>query len=240
MRIQQFDYSVDVLQAILWKYDKTVNLKGLLEYKQAWFNTNQQDFWKNWYDNVFNLLTANAFGLSVWSYILNVPLYLEFQPESPTKPNFGFNAYNPSYPTLLNSYLNFNNSNFSTKHTIITLTEEEQRFLLRLRYFQLCTRADVTDVNSFLNYLVSTSNIGFSGRIYMLDGLDMSITYVFTTASFPPDLLTVLKDLDVLPRPAGVKIRYEVVTGSVWGLGPYNQNFENGNFIETITLMEDF
>ena len=241
MRIQEFDYSVNLLQSILWQYADATNLQSLINQKQIWYTCNQTQFWTNWYNNVFNLLTADSFGISVWSYILNVPLYINREPEPADKPIFGFNAIVGSWPTLNNTYLNFGNSNFSTKGQIISLTLEEQRFLLRLRYFQLTTRADITDINSFLNYLLSTSALGGVGSIYALDGLNMTMTYVFTSPDFPQNLLTVMQDLDILPRPAGVGIKYIInyakqfgfnaIVGSWPSLENTNTNFGNGNFL---------
>lgn len=279
MKVQTFDYSVDLLQGVIWQYDEATHLLSLINQKQIWYNTNQTKFWTDWYNNVFNLLTANTFGLSVWSYILNVPLYLLNEVESSSKPIWGFNSIllsgtliagmntvtglsstaqmfigmtvwdnniNIPFGTTVasivsgteitlsnnavnsitevitfflgNSYLNFGEyprvgnqgSNFSIRGKVITLTEEEQRFVLRLRYFQLSNRIDVTDVNKFLNYLIMTSNIGWPGTIYMLDNLNMTITYHFTAPNFPPNLLMVLETFDVLPRPAGVEIIYSL------------------------------
>lgn len=204
MNIQQFDYTVNLLQSILWQYNDATNLSGLIKSKQSWYNTNQTQFWTDWYNNVFNLLTANAFGISVWSYILNVPLYINNPPESPSKPIWGFNS--GTYPTWNNSNVNFGNGNFSVRGTIISLTLEQQRFLLRLRYFQLTTRADITDINAFLNYLCNTSVTGYTGTIYALENQNMTITYHFTATNFPSGLLTVITKLDIFPRPAGVQL----------------------------------
>lgn len=244
MRIQEFDYSVDLLQSILWQYNESTNLLSLINQKQAWYTLNQSQFWQNWYTNVFNLQTANLFGVIVWSYILNVPLYVLNSPEPSDTPIWGFNQI-VSWPTLLNTYLNFGNGNFSTKGQIINLTLEEQRFLLRLRYFQLTTRGDVTDINSFLNYLLTTSDIGYTGKLYVLDGLNMTITYVFTTDDFSPNLLDIIKQLDLFPRPAGVGIKYYInyeaqfgfnkIVGAWPTLENSNVNFGHGNFLPSIT-----
>lgn len=222
MRIQQFDYSVDVTQSILWQYDKATNLLSLINSKQAWYTENQTQFWTDFYNNIFNLITANNFGLAVWAYILNTPLYVDIEPISPTKLNWGFGPYNK----------NFAHGNFVRDYAL-NLTTEEQRFLLRLVYYKLSNRCDVTDVNIFLNYLLSTSDINYSGTIYMLDGLDMSITYVFTTNDFPVHLYQIIQNLDALPRGAGVKILYQVHSNFNWGFGPYRKNFTHGNFIKT-------
>lgn len=239
MNIQQFNYVVNLLQAVLWQYDEAKNLLSLINQKQEWYNINQTKFWQDWYINVFNLLTANEFGLSVWSYILFVPLFLENIPESDDAPIWGFNKI-ISYPTLENTYLNFENGNFSSKGTIIYLTVEEQRFLLRLRYFQLSNRGSIYYINQFLNYLCFTSNIGYSGTIYALDGLNMTMTYVFTTGDFPKNLFNAITSLDILPRPTGVGIKIHINYGFQFGFNAFingilentNKNFLNGNFID--------
>lgn len=238
MRIQEFDYSVNLLQAILWQYDEATNLLSLINQKQTWYNVNQTQFWENWYTDVFNILTANQFGLSVWSYILNVPLYLDNPTEDPSKPNWGYND-NSAYPVLENSYLNFIGSNFSTKGQILVLTLEEQRFLLRLRYFQLSDNGVVSNINTFLKYLCDTSQIGYDGSIYALDGLDMEITYVITDPGFPKYLLQAIQILDLFPRPTGVLIKIHVNYGFQFGFNSgtinnfenTNKNFTHGNFI---------
>lgn len=238
MMIQEFDYSVNLLQAVLWQYDEANNLLSLITKKQTWYDTFNQQFWEDWYTNVFNILTANQFGLSVWSYILNVPLYLDNPVESPDKPLWGFNN-NSMYPVLVNSYFNFGNGNFSTRGTIINLTVEEQRFLLRLRYYQLISNGIVSNINSFMKYLCDTSSINYSGEIYALDGLDMTMTYVITDPGFSTNLLQAIKILDLFPRPTGVLIKIHVNYGFQFGFnngtfGDYentNKNFQNGNFI---------
>jgi hypothetical protein len=47
--------------------------------------------------------------------------------------------------------------------------------------------------------------IGYTGNIYCLDNFDMTITYQFTTSDFPSNLFTAITNLDLWPRPAGVK-----------------------------------
>lgn len=228
--IQQFDSSVDVLQTILWQYSDATNLQELIELKAIWLLFNNEDFWLDWYTNVFNLTTANLFGLAVWSRILNLPLFVPLAPDPIDKPIWGFNAYDPGFPTLENTYQNFNNGNFSTVDQTASLTLEEQRFILRLRYFQLVTRGAIPEINTFLAYLIGSSAIDPIGNMYVMDGFDMSITYVFDF-----DISTSLRDVlvayDLLPRPAGVGIKYTVLTGTVWGFGNNFQNFQNGNFI---------
>src|ERR1700728_11921 len=216
MKVLEIDYqaNMNVLPAILWQYENANNLIALINAKQSWLNTNHSDFWTNFQDNIFTLVTPNPtlFMVSLWSIILNIPLYVPLSPEPDDKPIWGFNAFDPSYPDLENTYLNFGQTitanpgsgNFSTRGTFFELTVQEKQFLLRLRYFQLCNLGDIYDINSFLNYLCIDNTIEYTGTIYVIDNLNMTITYTFTTDDFPPNLLSVIQDLDVLPRPAGV------------------------------------
>lgn len=247
--VQGFNFDVDILQAILWQYNDATNLIGLLNNKQAWLDENQTNFWFNpdtspdgdqngWYQNVFNLLTAQNFGLAVWSILLNVPVYI-----ANTSPNendliFGFNYY-PGYTKNLNFYY----ANFSNLNTQITLTTEEQRFLLRLRYYQLITRGQLLswqanvsynptpyDINAFLNYLCETSDIGYTGTIYCVDNLNMTMTYVFTSGTFSSSLLQAILDLDLFPRPAGVLLNQGIIiSGNFLFLNGSNFTLLNGN-----------
>lgn len=225
MKIQEFDYSVDLLQSLLWQYNDAPILISLLTQKENWYNTYQAQFWSDWYDNVFNLVTANLFGLTVWSIILDLPLFVEVNPDPVGKPIFGFNE-NP----MINDNFNFNNGNFSNRNSSIFLTIEEQRLVLRLRYYQLVSRGAIPDTNLFLSVLFAAE-----GGAWELDGFDMTVTYVFNF-NMPYNLRLILAEYDLLPRPAGVGIKYVTLTGTIYGFGAFNQNFENGNFIPDFTL----
>ena len=219
MRIEEFNYTqdMDITPAILWQYENAPNLMKLIQNKQTWLDINHSAFWLDFQQNIFDLTTATPtiFGLSVWSIILNLPLYVQINPDDTDKPTWGFNEASPTPPPdFINSYKNFGDTialnpgsgNFSTQGSYFTLTIFEQQFLLRLRYFQLSNLGDIIDINQFLNYLCTDNRIQYSGTIYVVDNLDMTISYVFTANDFPPDLLNVINDLDLLPRPAGVAI----------------------------------
>jgi hypothetical protein len=217
MRIQEFDYSVNLLQAILWQYNDALRLQSLLEQKQSWYDINQSEFWSDWYRDVFDLRTANDFGLTVWAIILNIPLTITSGGEVDIE-RFGFEEFR----------LNFTRGNFAPSSSGIKLTTEQRRLVLRLRYFQLVTRGAVPEINQFLDYV-----FGDLGNVYVLDGLDMTMTYVFTFAP-SKNLFFVLKNFDVLPRPAAVGVNFVITTRLVFGFGPYRSNFNRGNFIGDI------
>ena len=212
-RIREFDFSVDLLQNILWQYDATHNLRGLVEQKEAWYTANQTVFWEDWVTDVFDLNTANDFGLSVWAVILGVPLVVVPDPD-PGKIAFGFGI----------ERANFNNGNFAPTADGFGLTTEQKRLVLKLRYFQLITRGAAPEVNAFMNYVFGP------GEVYVADGLSMQIRYVFAS-EVPAALQLIFDNYDLLPRPAAVGVR--VVSNDPlagFGFGAYRKNFENGNF----------
>ena len=123
-------------------------------------------------------------------------------------------------PGLQNNYKNYVQGNFSQFNQNLNLRLEEQRWMLRLKYFQLTTLTNIAgfspnltySINEFLNYLCTDNDIGYGGTIYVLDNLNMTMTYHFTTTDFPSALLNVLIKYDVWPRPAGVGVLYTGLT----------------------------
>lgn len=210
-RYQAVDFSIDLLQAILWQYNDAERLQSLLVSKQAWYDREYLAFWQDWYRDVFDLRTATEFGQSVWCIILGLPLTIEpVQNQSDALWGFGPDKFN------------FNRGNFAPSSTGVTLTLEERRILLQLRYFQLVTRGAVPEINRMLRYV-----FGGYGKAYVRDNLNMTLTYIFEFAP-PARLLSLLQFYDVLPRPAGVGIDFETTLRDFWGFGSDNVNFNRG------------
>jgi hypothetical protein len=216
--IEFFDFSVNLLKCILWQYNEATTLQALLQSKQQWYNTNQENFWWNWYYNVFNLRTANDFGCNVWSIILDLPLFVSTPPTSLSAPIFGFDA---------SFFKNFNRGNFGTSTGgTAGLSLQSKRYALQLRYFQLTTSGTVPEINRFMSYL-----FGQMGQVYLRDNHDMTQTYLFGFP-IPAQLAFLFDNFDVLPRPAGVGSTYRSTSGIFFGFGPSwkRANFNRGNF----------
>lgn len=212
--IQQFDYSVNLLRALLWQYNEAGNLQSLLEEKQAWYDDNQEGFWQDFYTNIFDLRTANDFGLQVWSIILGQPLFINIADTG--EPTWGFGALHE----------NFTRSNFaasaSATHRLPTATA---RILLQLRYFQLISSGTVPETNRALKWIFEENY----GVAWLNDNHDMTQFYTFTFA-LPSDLVFIFNNFDVLPRPAGVGSSYRVIVEDAFGFDEDHANFDNGNF----------
>jgi hypothetical protein len=195
----------------LWQYEDAKGLRAVIEGKSSWYAENQTAFWENWHADVFDLTTANDFGCAVWGVILEIPLSTG-QPGSGARPVFGFGSYN----------LNFENSNFGrNSYGVASLTLEQKRLVLRMRYFQLISDGSVP----FTNYVLKT----LFGGGYVLDGGNMTVSYVFPV-SLTSQVIAVLEQFDLLPRPAGVGVEILVDPDQVFGFAPIYLNFENGQF----------
>lgn len=210
-RIQKFDFSVDLLKAILWQYNDAARLQTLLRRKSEWYAEAQTEFWTDWIRDVFDLTTANDFGLAVWGIILDVPLSYGL-PGTGARPVWGFGDFN----------LNFNNGNFGRDSSgVAGLTVEQKRLVLRLRYYQLVSDGSAPHINYVLREVF--------GDGYVIDHMDMTASYVFPMA-LPSGLQAILQEFDLLPRPAGVEINILIDPAGVFGFDPYYLNFNNGGF----------
>ena len=218
-RVQAFDFSVDVLSALLWSHNEAVNLTTLLTLKQKWYDENNTAFWDDWYRDVFDVRTANDFGLSVWAQILKIPLGATLGPTKPTAPAWAFGELRQ----------NFNRGNFgSTESSVASLTTEQARLLIRLRYAQLTVAPTVIKVNRVLKPLFEGQ-----GKVYIADTNDMAfVTYIFDF-EIGSQVKFILENFDVMPRPSAVGVKFLVFDRPVFGFGVYNQNWHYATFAKT-------
>jgi len=217
---QDFDFSANILRAILWQYESADKLVSLAKSQQAYLDEAQSEFWTNWYRDVFNIDTANDFGLSVWARILDIPLGFETDPDT-TKIAFGFSTERRNFQT---------DSNFGNRSGgFVALTTEQKRMALKLRYMQLTHRPSVPIVNEALSKIF---NDGQGTSVFVYDNYDMQFAaYVFNQQ--PSNQVRILLEkFDLLPRPSTVGVRWVVERRQAWGVGPNRLNFNNGNFGE--------
>ncbi|WP_193014305.1 MULTISPECIES: DUF2612 domain-containing protein [Gammaproteobacteria] len=216
MNIQQFEFHSDLLKAILWQYEDAENLKKLASFKASHFEKSMVSFWQNWYRDVFNIDTANDFGLSIWSRILDVPLGIDIPPSDKNKIGFGFGKKKANFKA------NFRRNADYT----LSLTADQKRMLVRMRYFNLTQSPTVTNINDFLKRFFWRDN----SKVFVLDPLDMS--YMYYVFNFNPDerLRLLLENFDLMPRPSGVGVKYRIVTKKSFGFSQHRKNFIDSNF----------
>lgn len=213
MRIQNFDFHVDLMRSILWQYETAPRAIQLARNDQAYIDSHHEEFWRGWFRDVFDLTTANQFGLSVWARILDLPLKVTI--ESSTEKVWGFSEDNE----------NFNNGSFGDDGRAgVSLDVETARKLLRLRWVKLTMRPTVPNLNRALLDI-------FGPGVEVIDSYDMKYaTYLFKV---DPGyrLRQALEHFDALPRPSGVGVAWIIGEAEpVFGFAPTDLNFNNGSF----------
>lgn len=149
---KQIKLTPELAANITWQYDGAPNLNGLVSKKSDWYATNWGNFWNNWHASVFDLKTANRFGCVVWAIILNVPVGLVYNPRGVgDTPPFGFGGGRE----------NFNNSNFFGANPVVTLTLEEARKLLRVRYYAQTMSTTISNINGMLKDVFGEDGLSY-------------------------------------------------------------------------------
>src|SRR4051812_36280136 len=117
--IQQFNFDANVLQTLLWQYENAPNIKALVQAKQDKWDVDFTTFWEHFISDIFDLKTANTFGLSVWAIILGTPIVYNL-PGAGVE-GWGFGQYRK----------NFTNGNFQgAAGTGYVLSQETARVIL--------------------------------------------------------------------------------------------------------------
>lgn len=201
-------FEIDITQVLLWQYNNATRLQQIIENKQTWINENVSTFWDTYYSNIFNVRTANDFGLEVWAIILGIDFPIT---DVDMDSIFGFDT----------GYQNFENGNFFLYGTAI-LTTEQKRIIIQLMYLKYVSNGTIDDTTKAIRSLYPTA--------MALDNMDMTITLAI--GELPSnDIEVILDTYDIIPRPAGVKLSRMFDFDNWFAFdGQNGQNFENGYF----------
>lgn len=171
------------------------------------------------YDKIWNIETANAFGLDIWGNIVGIGRYITAES---TSKFFGFQTTN-------NSFAPFDQAPFYDEKRAMTtyrLGDEAYRKLIMVKAMANIVRPNAPTINRMLQYL-------FDGkRCYVLDLGGMAMRYVFAFYLQPYEKTIVYSD--VLPRPAGVRVEIvEIPKPNIFGFseaGSESAPFNQGTF----------
>jgi hypothetical protein len=182
--IPPFDFWVMVLS----QYANSPTLYGIIQaFNAAMDMTENLD---NFYDLIWNILTAQGYGLDVWGRIVNVsrtvPLtvtgsFFGFQ-ESGANVGFGQGPFYGGSGQLTNNFV---------------LADPDYRRLIMAKAATNVTDMAIPSINKILLGLFPGR-----GRCYVTDGENMTMTYTFEFALTPVEVAIV--NSGVLPRPCGV------------------------------------
>lgn len=212
MKIANPDFKlVDGERVYLWQYCNALRLNSILKSMTDFYQKDVEQFVSDWYKDVFNLKTANSFGLNIWGRILGAPR------PTITPQNFGIDA---------NGAFRFKNANTGTWHSVwlsgvtpqinveknpvanptlypILLDDETYRLGLLAKLFLLNSNASIADINKFLKYLFPNK------VVYVQDNYNMTMSIIFEFVPTQTDL-TIITYEPFSPRPMGVYMDYGI------------------------------
>lgn len=171
------------------QYESSPIINKLIDYRSEYFGGWSDKF----YDIVWNVDTAQGFGLDIWGRIVVIGRDLEVQAGE----YFGFD----SEPTR--SWMPFNQAPFYTgqkQTSTYRLTDQAYRALILTKALTNISATDYKSLNRSLSNL-------FSGRgnAYVKKTGTMEIQYVFEFYLEAWEISIIITD-GILPRPAGVKV----------------------------------
>jgi len=180
---------------ILAQYANSTKLRALIDT----FNlaVEPESFVDNFYDLIWNVETAQGYGLDVWGKIVDVSRLLTVDT---TEQYLGFDeALLPTAqsndPTPFNQAPFYNGMQATTT---VSLADDAYRKLIMVKALANITNCSVPNINKLLTILFSSSGVCF-----VTNTGKMSIRYVFTFQLSDVDS-AIVKNSGALPRPAGV------------------------------------
>ena len=144
---------------------------------------------ENFYDYVWNVLSAQGFGLDIWGDIVGINRYLNV-----TGKFFGFEEAG----TL--SADPFNQSPYYSGNLgkgVVALSDTVFRTLVLAKGAANVCNSSIISINALMDYIWSGR-----GGAWCTDGQNMTMTYTFNFTLTPVDLAII--GTGVLPKPCGV------------------------------------
>lgn len=185
----EFSASFDWFATVISQYANSPVLLQLIGNMADYINP--APLFDSFYRFVFNVNTAEGYGLDVWgrivgvSRVLQLPIddkYLGFEEADPTAYSFGEGIFFSTDPLT---------SNFA-------LSDTAYRRLILAKALANISDGSIPAINQILINLFGTY-----GNCYVTDGGDMTMTYTFGSALSSVDF-AIVSQSGVLPRPAGV------------------------------------
>lgn len=201
------------------QYAASPVIQRLVVDRNSYFPTDWHD---QFYDVVWNVDTAEGFGLDIWGRIVVINRDVRV----PAEDYFGFSAEPQTWSA-------FSEDSFyggPTSTDIYRLEDNAYRVLILAKALANITKTNAPALNGALQNLFSGR-----GRAWVNDLGDMTMRFVFEFELAPWEF-AVLTSGGVLPRPAGVGVKLAQVPLETFGFaeaGDESQPFNQGTYLST-------
>ena len=172
---------------------------------------------KRFYNNIWDIDTANGYGLDIWGVILGINRFFKVIEQGDF---IGFE----------NGFNTFNNAIWYTGNNGVKMhkmDDESYRNILKLKAISNIIYATIPNINKFLSEMFKNR-----GRVYLEKVDTMHLCYIFEF-SLTPIEVSILKSGNILPRPSGVLIDFKVIDKEAVNFGFIESElntFDNGVF----------
>ena len=210
----------NVEKTIISQYASSPIICALIERMNEWIDP-RADI-EQFYNMVFNVATAQGFGLDIWGRIVGISRRFDVRAN---QKDFG-------YDTGLSDFSPFDQGVFSSPEsttTVYELEDEAYRNIIMLKAMSNILYATAKNINQLLINL-----FGSRGRAYYLTIGEMHARYVFEFELTEFEKTLVFQS-NLLPRPSGVFLEfYQADVSATFGFaGSYLQPFEQGMLWQT-------
>lgn len=186
-------------QTILSQYANSPALCGIID---AWNQAlDPAALIDQWYALVWNVRTAQGYGLDVWGHIVGVSRVLSIA----SVDYLGWREANDLTEEGFNQAPWYSGAEATSNYR---LSDDGYRQLIYAKALANISDGSVLSINTILTTLFAGQ-----GDAYIKDNGDMTMTYVFRFV--PTDVqVSIIQNSGVLPRPAGVGVSYSIEAGS--------------------------
>ncbi|MEX9215649.1 DUF2612 domain-containing protein [Providencia rettgeri] len=201
------------MEATIYRqYSTSKTIIGFIETFNAAVDLN--DFTDEFIGKVWDVLTAESYGLDIWGKIVNVSRY---QKGLINNDAFGF----------ADGFMPFNTAPFESglqETENVRLDNDAYRTLILAKAFTNISIATIQDLNRFLNMLFKGRGVAFCNNYQKMT---IGITTDFDLAPYE---VTILTNTDVMPIPSGVQISINPIVAPYFGFAADSYPFNEGNF----------
>lgn len=208
MKFGEISYNLrEPNNVFIWQYSRAANLNRVLQNEIDFYGDNVGDFFSDWENDVFNLKTANTFGLSVWAKILGVSRPKVAPQNYIIDGNSSLRLYNPNDSKWHAIYLNRSIPTGAVEKSptneieigLVPIDDETFRRCLLAKINLLYSNGSVVAIGEYLNRIFPNKGA------CVVDGYDMSMKIIFTETPTDSDL-TIITSPDFAPKVVGVFI----------------------------------
>ncbi len=195
---------LNVSETIISQYAATSTIVQLIQNMNLYIDP-RTDF-DTFYSFVWNVETAEGFGLDIWGRIVGIDRTVNVPADTP---NPGMLAFTPG---------------------VYTMTDDQYRTVILAKALGNISNINAPSLNQLLTNMFATI-----GRCYVLDmgGMTMRLTFEFW---LEPWQYVVILQYGAVPRPAGVLMYiFQVDIDTIFGFyGTQLQPFNQGTFFRTV------